>query len=61
MENYPPVQGSLIESSNGIVPVTRGMLKERAFEIAIQDGRLAYEVSHSDWEQAKEELCSELS
>jgi hypothetical protein len=36
--------------------VTKKMVRERAVELAVIDGRTAQEVSKSDWEQAKREL-----
>ena len=36
--------------------VTRGMIRERAIELAMNDGRSALEASKSDWEQAKQEF-----
>ncbi len=44
------------ENGTGIGTVTRGMVKERAVELALINGRSAGEVSQSDWEQAKREL-----
>jgi hypothetical protein len=35
------------------------MVRERAVELAVIDGRTAQEVSTSDWEQAKRELTNE--
>jgi len=40
----------------GLGTVTRKMVKDRAVELALIDGRTAQEVSPSDWEQAKREL-----
>ena len=37
-------------------PVTRGMIRKRAIELAMIDGRSALEASKSDWEQAKQEF-----
>lgn len=39
--------------------VTRGMLRERAMELAMRSGRAAQEASKSDWEQAKQELMED--
>lgn len=39
-----------------IGPVNRAILRARAVELAIINGRPAQEVSKSDWEQAKREL-----
>jgi hypothetical protein len=56
MTNNPLKQGLLTENSEGIGTVTRGMVRERAVELAVINGRPAREVSKSDWEQAKREL-----
>lgn len=44
----------------GIGTVTRGMVRERAVELAIINGRSASEVSTADWDQAKRELTGGL-
>ena len=46
----------MTENSAGIGTVTRKMVRKRAIELAIINGRSAREVSESDWEQAKREL-----
>jgi len=46
----------MTENGAGIGTVTRGMVKERAVELALINGRTTLEVSQSDWEQAKSEL-----
>jgi hypothetical protein len=51
--------GNLTKNGAGIGTVTRGMVRERAVELAIINGRAAAEVSKSDWEQAKRELTGE--
>ncbi len=43
-------------NSTGVGTVTRKMVRERAVELALIDGRTAQEASKSDWEQAKREL-----
>ena len=48
--------GQMTENGTGVGTVTRGMVKERAVELAIINGRPASEVSKTDWEQAKREL-----
>ena len=48
--------GHMTENGTGIGTVTRGMVRERAVELAIINGRSAAEVSPSDWDQAKREL-----
>ena len=52
-------QGALTENSAGIGTVTRKMVRERAVELAVINGRPAQDVSKSDWEQAKRELTGE--
>jgi hypothetical protein len=56
MNTNPLKQGILTENSVGLGTVTRKMVRERAVELAIMDGRSAHEPSKSDWEQAKSEL-----
>ena len=56
MKINPPKEAALIINSAGIGTVTDKMVRERAVELAIIDGRTAQEVSTSDWEQAKREL-----
>ena len=46
----------MTENSAGIGTVTRKMVRERAVELAVINGRSAQNVSKSDWEQAKREL-----
>ena len=46
-------------NSAGIGTVTRKMVRERAVELAVINGRTAHEASKSDWEQAKRELTGE--
>ena len=59
MKTNPLKEGALTENSAGIGTVTRKMVRERAVEIAIINGRSAQDVSKSDWEQAKRELTGE--
>jgi len=56
MKPNPLKEGLLTENSAGIGTVTRKMVRERAVELAVIDGRTIAEVSKSDWEQAKREL-----
>ena len=56
MKTYPLQQGALTENSAGIGTVSRKMVRERAVELAVIDGRSTLEVSKSDWEQAKRQL-----
>ena len=59
MKTNPLKEGALTENSAGIGTVTRKMVRERAVELAVINGRSAQEVSKSDWEQAKSELTGE--
>jgi len=59
MKTNPLKQGVLTENSAGIGTVTRKMVRERAVELAVINGRTEQEVSKSDWEQAKRELTGE--
>ena len=59
MNTNPLKQGALTENSQGIGTVTRKMVRERAVELAVINGRPFQEVSKSDWEQAKRELTGE--
>lgn len=59
MKTNPLKEGLAIENSSGIGTVTRKMVRKRAVELAIINGRRARDVSKSDWEQAKRELTGE--
>jgi len=52
-------QGLLTENSAGIGTVTRGMVRERAAELSLINGRSASDVSQADWEQAQRELTGQ--
>ena len=49
----------MTENSAGVGTVTHKMVRERAVELAVINGRSAQEVSKSDWEQAKRELTGD--
>lgn len=59
MKTDPLKQGTLMENGAGIGTVTRGMVRERAVELAIINGHPAQDVSVTEWEQAKRELTGE--
>jgi hypothetical protein len=59
MNTNPLKPGVLTENSAGIGTVTRKMVRERAVELAVINGRAARDVSKSDWEQAKRELTGD--
>ncbi len=56
MKTNPLKQGVLTLHSAGVGSVTRKMVRERAAELAISDGRPAQGATKSDWDQAKREL-----
>jgi hypothetical protein len=59
MKTNPLKDGVLTENSAGIGTVTPKMVRERAVELAVINGRSAQEMSKSDWEQAKRELTDD--
>lgn len=59
MKLNPLKEGVLTEHSTGLGTVTRKMVRERAVELAVINGRSAPNVSKADWEQAKRELTGE--
>jgi hypothetical protein len=61
MKTNPLKEGNISENSAGIGTVTRKMVRERAVELAIINGRSAREVSKADREQAKRELTADPS
>jgi hypothetical protein len=56
MKTDPSKEAALIINDTGIGTVTRKMVRERATELALINGRSAHDVSAADWEQAKREL-----
>ena len=56
MNSNPLKEGTLTRNSVGIGRVTRGMVRTRATELAVSNGRSPHEVSKADWEQAKQSL-----
>jgi len=59
MKTNPMKEGALTENSVGIGTVTRQMVRQRAVELAIINGRSAQNVSKADLEEAKRELTGE--
>ncbi len=49
-----------MEDSANHAPATRKLLRERAVERAMTDGRSAQEELKSDWDQARREMRGEL-
>jgi hypothetical protein len=59
MKIEPIEENALIINSTGIGTVSRKMVRKRATELALINGRSAQDVSKSDWVQAKRELTGE--
>ena len=51
MKTNPLKEGALTENSAGIGTVTRKMVRERAIELAVINGRPAQDAAKSDWDQ----------
>jgi len=56
MKKNPLKDGDVIINSAGVGTVTRSMVRKRAAEIAVINGRSADNILESDWQQAKREL-----
>ncbi len=59
MKTNPLKEGALTENSAGLGTVTRKMVRARAVELALINGRSALKTSKSDRDQAKRELTGE--
>ena len=59
MKSHPPREAILTGESVDTDPIAGRMVMARAIEIAINDGRLAIDLSAHDWQQAKRELTGE--
>lgn len=53
-------QDALAEKSPNVSVVTRRIVRERAVELAVINGRSAQDVWRSDWEQARQELSGNV-
>lgn len=60
MDPNPLKQGVLTHGTLGVGSVTRGMVRQRAMELAVIDGRLAQDTSKLDWEEARLELTGRV-
>ena len=56
MDKNPLNQGVFTAHGCGIGVVTKQMIRERAAEIALINGRGPHEIESTDWEQARREL-----
>ena len=59
MKTHPPKEVILTGDSVDTDPIAGRLVMARALEIAINDGRLAIDLSANDWRQAKRELTGE--
>ena len=59
MKKNPISKGVIADSAAGIGPVTAGMVRKRARELALIAGRGPSHVSLADYDQAKRELAGE--
>ena len=59
MKTNPLKAGALTENSAGLGTVTRQMVRERAIELAVINGRTPQQVSKLDWEQARRDLTGD--
>jgi hypothetical protein len=59
MNTNPLKEGELTVGSAGSGTVTRRMVRERAIELAVINGRAPHETSKSDLDQARRELTGE--
>lgn len=59
MKMNPLKEGTLTAHSVGIGTVTRNMVRERARELAVINGRADSEITSADYEQAQRELTGE--
>ncbi len=59
MNPNPLKEGVLSENSAGIGTVTAKMVRQRAAELAVMDGRSEQDVSKSECEEARRELTGE--
>jgi hypothetical protein len=59
MKTNPLKEGVVSQNSAGLGTVTRKMVRERAAELAVVDGRPAGEATMADFAQAKRELTGE--
>ncbi len=59
MNTNPLKEGALTENPAGIGTVTRKMVRQRAAELAVIDGRSEQDVSKSECEEARRELTGE--
>ena len=59
MKNNPLTYGNISENGAGIGIVSRRMIRERAAEIGLINGRSPAEVTKTEWDQAKRELTGD--
>ena len=59
MNTNPLHESAIIIHGSGIGTITRGMVRERAAELAAINGRQPHEVNGTDWDDARRELTGD--
>lgn len=58
MNTKPLHEGTIMIHGNGVGTISSEMIRNRASELAVIDGRPAAEASQADWDEAEQELTS---
>ncbi len=58
MNTKPLHEGTIMIHGNGVGTISYEMIRNRASELAVIDGRAAEEASQADWDEAEQELTS---
>lgn len=58
MNTHPKISGELTENYADIGSETLLRIQERAYELAVTNGRPAHDVSDAEWKQAMRELAA---
>lgn len=54
----PLHEGTIMIHGNGVRTISYEMIRNRASELAVIDGRLAQDASKADWDEAEQELTT---
>lgn len=58
MNTKPLHEGAIMIHGNGVGTISYEMIRNRASELAVIDGRAAADASQADWDEAERELTS---
>ena len=58
MNTKPLHEGAILIHGNGVGTISYEMIRNRASELAVIDGRAAADASQADWDEAEQELTS---